>query len=129
MPTPRVFEFSFYEKTLPTLLARLTNSDGNPLLQADVSAIAVSFRSYDDPSAQHQTDAPVVANVIFDTLQTDAVWKEDAEGYNFKYTPAAGKFDQNDQYPYLVEVVCTLAAGGFVTAIWKANQLEVASTP
>ncbi len=125
--TPETYEFSFYESGRPTLLARVTNADGTLITQAVISSIAVSIRSYDDPTEELSSDVPVVAATVFDTLQNDDVWNEDEEGYNFRYIIPAGKMTKDDQYSYLIEVVFT-STTDTIPVLWKANQLEVAST-
>jgi hypothetical protein len=122
-----ITEFDFYEKQLPLLLARFVDANDEPIQQADVASIAVSFRSYETPTTEHATEVPLAANVIFDTLQTDDAWKEDATGYNFKYQPSSGKLDQANSYSYLIEVVITLTSGDVIPALWRADQLAVQS--
>jgi hypothetical protein len=127
--TPEVYEFAFFEQQRPTLMARVVGADGSPIQQADVVSIAVSFRSYDTTATEHQTDAPDKTAVVFDALQTpdnDPRWLEDEIGYNFLYTPALGKFDQDDTYTYLVEIVFT-TSDDIIPVVFKAEQMAVAS--
>lgn len=73
-------------------LARVVGADGAEIVQADISAITYSVYLLDDqdPDARtvitgHDGVACVVANTIFDTLQTDDTWECDAIGYNFRH--------------------------------------------
>lgn len=124
--TPRVYEGSFYEKSRPTLLARVVDADGSTIKIATTTSIAVSIREYDDPSNELATDVPVVATTVFDTLQTGDVWQEDETGYNFKYTIPLAKMTEADQYTYLVEVVFTTTTD-IISVLYKLEQLAVAS--
>ena len=75
-----------------TLLARVVGADGEPVTQADVAAAAYSvcLLDEDDPDGEtavagHTDVSLSVSAVIFDELQTDALWTKDAVGYNFKH--------------------------------------------
>lgn len=124
--TPRVYEGSFYEQSRPTLLARIVDADGSTIQQATTDSIAVSIREYEDPSNELSTDVSVVADTVFDTLQTDDVWDDDETGYNFKYTIPLAKMTEANQYTYLVEVVFTTTTD-IITVVYKLEQLAVAS--
>ncbi len=74
------------------LLARVVGEDAAAITQADISSAKYSVYSLgdDDPDAatavdDHEDVALTVVSVIFDTLQTDAVWTVDSTGYNFKH--------------------------------------------
>ena len=75
-----------------TLLARVVGAAGAVLTQADLAAVKYSIYLLDDDDADSQTAVtghagvtlPVSA-VVFDTLQTDALWTKDAVGYNVKH--------------------------------------------
>jgi hypothetical protein len=75
-----------------TLLARVVGADGTNVIQADLSGIKYSVYLLDDQDpnsraavAEHVRVPLVMAAVIFDTLQTDAIWTIDATGYNFRH--------------------------------------------
>ena len=124
--TPRVYEGSFYEQSRPTLLARVVDADGTTIQQATTTSIAASIREWDDPSSELSSDVPVVADTVFDSLQTDDLWQEDETGYNFKYTIPLAKMTEADQYTYLVEVVFTTTTD-IISVLYKLEQLAVAS--
>ena len=72
------------------LLARVLGFDAEPIQQADLSAIVYTIYQLDDadatartPVAGHTAVSLAVTDVIFNSLQTDAVWTTDATGYNF----------------------------------------------
>ena len=124
--TPRVYEGSFYEQSRPTLLARVVDADGATIQQATTTSIAASIREWDDPSSELSSDVPVVADTVFDSLQTDDLWQEDETGYNFKYTVPLAKMTEADQFTYLIEVVFTTTTD-IISVLYKLEQLAVAS--
>ena len=96
-----------------TFLARVIGEDAVVLQQADVTSI--TFKVYDTTDdSETGTGTPVVANTIFDTLQTDARWTADSTGYNFKYLIPAASFPVGDR-TYRVEFLFTLVTpAGYV---------------
>ncbi len=72
------------------LMARAQNNDATLITQAAVDTIFYTIYLLDDedadsrdPVANHTGKSVTVADVIFDTLQTDARWTKDDIGYNF----------------------------------------------
>ena len=74
------------EEASTIVKAKLTDHGGTLLLQADFTSIHYEAWNMDaSPVNQVKVaTALTVANVVFDTLQTD--WSVDAIGYNFKAT-------------------------------------------
>ncbi len=79
------------------LLFRLTDQDGAAYQQADVTSIAYTVKVLDDPDQETGTDVSghvaeslVVADTIYDALQTGDDWTEDDTGYNFRHFLSAG---------------------------------------
>lgn len=75
-----------------TFLARVVGGDGTPIIQADLAAASYTVYLLDenDPDAATpvtgHTGVPVdVASAVYDTLQQDALWDVDGQGYNFKH--------------------------------------------
>lgn len=75
-----------------TLLARVVGGDGQPIVQADVASAKYSVYLLDDQDADsrdavtgHGNVPLTVAEVIFNSLQTDALWTVDEVGYNFRH--------------------------------------------
>ena len=71
-------------------MARVLGFDVEPVKQADVASIKYTIYELDDadPTSRTAVDghtaAPlVVADTIYDTLQTDSAWTADSVGYNF----------------------------------------------
>ena len=74
------------------LLARIVGAGGTNIAQADIGSVAYSVFLLDDqdPDARTEIDghgnvALNVVAVLFNALQTDAIWTTDAVGYNFRH--------------------------------------------
>jgi len=74
------------------VLARWTDENGDAYQEADVLTITYSIVSLGDPDqtaetpvSGHTTQSLVVADCMFDTLQTGDDWTEDDAGYNFRH--------------------------------------------
>ena len=70
-------------------MARVVGYDNQNINRASVSSISFKVTQIDSTTGQRVEvvpEAPLNVNdVIFDTLQTDAKWTKDAEGYNLAY--------------------------------------------
>jgi hypothetical protein len=66
------------------------HADGANLTQSDVSAIEYQIFYVDSDTAHTTATSLTVSSVIYDTLQTDARWDEDATGYNFRHDVGHG---------------------------------------
>ncbi|MBN1393740.1 MAG: hypothetical protein JW959_01730 [Pirellulales bacterium] len=82
-----------------TLLARVVGGDADPITIADVDSIEYSIYLLDDQNPDDRTavdghaDASLtVADVLFNSLQTDSLWTVDATGYNFRHTPEVAAY-------------------------------------
>ena len=82
-----------------TLLARIVGNDADPVTTADISSIEYSIYLLDDQNPDlrtavegHEDATLTVADVLFDSLQTDALWTADATGYNFRHTPDVSSY-------------------------------------
>ncbi len=85
---------SAFKNGTVTLLARAVGDDAQPLAIADVDSIEYTIYLLDDQAPDQRTAVEghtdvslTVAEVMFDSLQTDAIWTVDATGYNFRHTP------------------------------------------
>jgi len=75
-----------------TLLARVVGDDASPVTQVQLASAAYTVYLLDenDPDSgtavSGHTDVAVdVASLVYDALQTDAIWDVDQTGYNFKH--------------------------------------------
>ena len=113
-----------------TLLGRIVGADGANVLQADINTIQYSVYLLDDQNpdgrtavAEHANVSLTVADVIFNTLQTDPIWTVDTTGYNFRHVlnvsvhqafTVAGR-------RYLVEYQLTPAVGQKILLRFRIN--------
>jgi len=106
---PSVYGAEIYEDGTPVILARITGTANTAITQGTVSSIAYTIT---DTSTNTVVDSGslTVANVVYDTLQTDAVWTNDSTGYNFKWLPSASSFPTGG-VTYAVELQITASGG------------------
>lgn len=92
MPVARDIPGAVFREGAAILLARIVDAADIPITQGSASAIEYSVFELNqfDPEdltvvAGHDGVALDPADVLFDTLQTDAAWTVDATGYNFRH--------------------------------------------
>ena len=113
-----------------TLLARIVGGEGNNIVRADVVAAKYTVYLLDDQNpdgrvavAGHTDAALAVTEVIFNTLQTDAIWTVDEIGYNFRHVvdvsaqPAFAVAGRR----YLVEYQLTPTVGQMIWVRFRIN--------
>jgi hypothetical protein len=93
-------------------------AEGYILRQEDVESITV--KSFDEGVQLGSTQTPDVSSVIYDTLQTSAIWGKVAEtgGGNIRYQVPASLFDTESEYVRIV-VCATLTDDSL--AYWLTN--------
>jgi len=115
-----------------TLMARIVGADAANLVQANIGSIQYSIYLLDDQDADARTAVAghtdvslTVADVVFDSLQTDALWTVDTTGYNFQHVPDVST---NPAFAiagrrYLVEYRLTPVVGQIILARFRINVL------
>ena len=113
-----------------TLLARVVGGDGQNIVLADVSSAKYTVHLLDDDDADNRTAvtghtnvALTPADVIFNSLQTDALWTADTTGYNFRHVL---DISQDQAFAvagrrYLVEVELTPPTGQLMLIRFRVN--------
>jgi len=117
---------SVYEDSTFSLMARF-EVDGANATQADCSSITIKAWDMSDFGTQVLSATLVVADVVFDALQTDGRWSEDSTGYNFRYDVA----DTVCTVPgarYRFESVVTTSGGKLPPMVWEVLCLETRSS-
>lgn len=98
-----------------SILARVYGHDGQPLLQTSISSLSRTVTEITDPTAPATIAGPTLltlADVWYDTLQTDGRWKEDETGYNFlDPLPASVLPKRGQDAAYRVEYLLTPTSG------------------
>lgn len=102
---------TIWEDCGATNLGRLVGVDGEYLTIAAVSSIQREIFDLDSatPDVAVDSSALVVADSVFDTLQTDGRWSKDP-GYNFRDTVAAS-IPSTGEHKYQVEYMFTPSSG------------------
>lgn len=93
----------------PVLMARVTGNLGVPVTQATVASINRTITNK-STGVVVSSDALVVADTIYNTLQTPAAWTYDTTGFNFSDQPPAEDIDEAD-VTYVVVYTLTMTTG------------------
>ena len=113
-----------------TLLARIVGAGGANVLQADINTVKYTVYLLDDQNpdsrtavSEHANVTLAVADVIFNTLQTDAIWTVDTTGYNFRHVldVSAHQAFTVAGRRYLVEYQLTPAVGQIILVRFRIN--------
>jgi len=120
----QIHYFDAYPAGGLSLMARIQDWSAVDILQAGVTSIA--WTSYDkaDVSAVVASGTLTVADVIFDTLQTDARWDVDSTGYNFRWDAPATVAPASAKH-YQILLTFTPASGAVFYAAYEANTLDI----
>ena len=106
---------SVWEDGDVVLMARVTNTSATNITQATISSGVVKV--YDKTGAQVGSDITlVVANTIFDSLQTDNGWPF-STGYNFR-TTITGATYFGSVGTHCVEVLLTPSSGSDIAIVY-----------
>jgi hypothetical protein len=113
-----------------TLLARIVGQNGANIVQADLTAVRYTVYLLDDQNPDSRTAVSghsgvslTVAGVVFNVLQTDALWTLDVTGYNFRHVldvSAHAAFAVAGRR-YLVEYQLTPAVGQTILVRFRLN--------
>lgn len=110
MPDVAVATAVVFEDSGAALLARIVGHDAANIVQAGVTSIQYTvFNAITGAETQAQV-SQTVANVIFDTLQTDARWTVDDTGYNYAFAVPAAALPTGGVI-YRFEIKLTPASG------------------
>lgn len=112
-----------------TLMARVVGADAANITQLDIASGTYTIYLLDDQNVDtrtavtgHTAVALVIASVIFDTLQTDAIWTVDDTGYNFKHViPIATVAFAIAGRAYLIEYTLTPNSGEKILVRFRAG--------
>lgn len=92
MPTATDIRGAVFKNGSAVLMARIVGPDGAAVTTADLTDLHYSILEVDHcepdalvPVTGHDDVELTVGEVFYDTLQTDAAWTVDEEGYNFRH--------------------------------------------
>lgn len=115
-----------------TLLARVIGSDGAAIVRADVASAKYTIYLLDDQDPDSRTAVTghanvslTLADVIFNSLQTDALWTVDGTGYNFRHVldVSANQAFTVAGRRFLVEVELTPVSGQVILLRFRINAI------
>lgn len=99
------------------LLARIVGYAATPITQASLTSI--DYAVYDLTGAESiGTGTLTISATVYDTLQTDAVWDKDKDGYNFRWIVPAILL-QNGDHRYRIDVRFTPTSGEAFVQPWE----------
>ena len=104
-------------------MARIQGDDAVNITQSTTSAITVAVFKNANTTATY-TASLTVADVVYDSLQTDSRWSKDSTGYNFRYAVVASVFDTGDA-TYTIEFKFTPTTGSQYWVIYEIDTVEV----
>ena len=104
-------------------MARIQGADASNITQATTSAITLAVFKNANTTATY-TASLTVADVVFNSLQTDSRWDKDSTGYNWRYAVIASVFDDGDA-TYRLEFKFTPTSGSQYFVIFEIDTVEV----
>jgi hypothetical protein len=114
-----------YEDSALFLMGRGKASTGDYMLQANIEAIDLKVYEQGKPGTLIDEQTITPAEVIFDTLQTDARWTKDSTGYNFRYQTLVAQLPHGKR-TYVFEFKFTPAGNGPIFhAVFHVPTLEL----
>lgn len=117
---------TIYEDSGLTCMARILSESAAAITQATTSSIELKTFKNTSTTAT-STTALTVADVVYDSYQTDARWTKDSTGYNFKYPVPSSVFDDGDA-TFRLEFRFTPTSGSNYWVIFSIDTVEVWSS-
>jgi hypothetical protein len=130
MAEAREIDGSAFKNGSATLMARIVGAAGANIRRSDVAAVRYTVFLLDDqdPDARtaitgHVDAVLAVADVVFDSLQTDPIWTVDAVGYNFRHVldVSAHQAFAVAGRRYLIEYRLTPTSGQVIVVRFRIN--------
>ncbi len=87
MPEAKRIEGFLFQNSAGVIMGRVTNNRGADVTQASLTSLVLTVEDKADPGVAVASSpyTLTVADVIFDTLQTDTIWTNTTDGFNFLY--------------------------------------------
>lgn len=89
MASTDILKFKHWPNSPVVLMERIQLIDGTDVQQADITTITRYVHNLTTEEDDDTGVELVIADVLFDDLQTDSKWTEDNDGYNFADTVLA----------------------------------------
>jgi len=104
-----IIEGTVFEDGSAWILLRVVGQDGEEITQASLSTITYAVTDLADDSEIVAATAVAISSTVYDTLQTDARWSADDDGYNFAHALGPTTFPRPGRYR--VEYIFTPVIG------------------
>jgi hypothetical protein len=116
------------EDTAFTVLARIVVDGATTGAQTAMDSVTWAAYNDADLGTEVASGALVVGTVLYDTLQTDGRWDEDATGYNFRHDLSHTTFTTPGRYR--IEHKFTTTAGNvfYLSPVFVVNVLPYAGS-
>ena len=111
------------ERSGCTLMGYVQGHDAAAITQSDITSIAYHVVDVRKPSVTVASGSLDKANVVYDTLQTDARWTKDSTGYNFAWAAEVTLVPEGGK-TYQVEVEFTPTSGAVYRRRWLLETCE-----
>jgi hypothetical protein len=116
MPSPYVIKGKIWEDSGAIVMAYVVGNDGAAITQASIASATYTVRNINTGVQVVPSTALTVADVVFNSNQTGAIWTEDSTGYRFKHTvyldgSSAAIFTEGET-KYIVEYILVPAVAG-----------------
>ena len=118
MPDAIPIRGKVWEDSGCSLMARILGTDGDEIVQADISTITYAVHEKVAGTEIIASTSLTISAVVFDTLQTDDRWHTDATGYNFRMDAPVTAFPTGGT-TYMVEVKFTPASGAVFHVVFE----------
>ena len=128
MPQPIITRSRIFEDGSATFMARVVKADdGTNIAQADVTGITYSVSESVTGTEIVASTVLTVSAVVFDALQTTAIWTVDSTGFNFRHRIAETVFT-TPGILYRIEYLFDPAAADDFWVVFEALTIGIKRT-
>ncbi len=124
MATTDVIKAPVWEDADAICMARVVGADGVNITVASLTSIFWAVYNRITKALVAESDELTVANVVFDSLQTDARWSRDNTGYNFRHR-VPDTVLTNPNIIYAVEYKFTATGGEVFWVVFDLSTREI----
>lgn len=117
MPEAKRIEGFLFQNSAGVIMGRVTNNRGADVTQSSLTSLVLTLEDKAFPGVPVASSpyTLTVADVIFDTLQTDSIWEQTTDGFNFLYDTENAQL-VNGQTNYIYQFRATPVVGE--SAVW-----------
>jgi hypothetical protein len=120
LPVLPIHSIVTMEDSTVVVMARVLGTNRLPLTQGGIASIRLAVADYTTKDSTYQDFAVSVAATVFNSLQTDARWTADPEGYNFRYVVPHTAFPLGGR-TYRIEAKFIMTDGSVGYVPWQVR--------